>query len=122
MRKESLPRGIHRRNGSLVISFAYQGKVKYLSLGDCTPEHAKDQRSIIRMEIRKGTWQPKPVASKAPEPAPGSGTDCLCQGPLRTLREPYIRHYRNDGGKDEGRQTISWNYLKPMLQTCPSKM
>jgi len=33
MRKEVLPRGIHRRNGSLVISFAYQGKVKYVSLG-----------------------------------------------------------------------------------------
>jgi len=36
------------------------------------------------------------------------------------LWEPYIRHYRNDGGKDEGRQTISWNHLRPVFGELPA--
>ncbi len=32
MKSEKLPRGVHRRKGSLVISFAFNGKIKYLSL------------------------------------------------------------------------------------------
>ena len=106
MKKEKLPRGIHRADsGSLVISFAYEGKVKYQSLGNCSLEFARDQLAITKMEIRKGTWQPKPPVTKTPEPAPVYT--------VKDLWEPYIRKYRNDGGKDEGRQQIAWNHLQP---------
>ena len=113
-RKETLPRGIHRRVSSLVISFAYEGKVKYLSLGDCSVAFAKDQRALIRSEIRKGTWQPKPPV-RAPQPAP----DPVVY--VKDLWEPYIRRYRNEGGKDEGRQKISWNHLKPTFAELPAE-
>ncbi len=108
-RKENLPRGIHRRGPSLVISFAYEGKVKYLSLGDCSAAFARDQRALIRSEIRKGTWQPKPPA-RAPQPAP----DPIVR--VADLWPPYLCRYRNEGGKDEQRQQISWNHLKPTFE------
>ena len=85
MRKEILPRGIHRRDGSLVISFAYQGKVKYVSLGNCSVEFARDQLAITKMEIRKGSYVPKAaiVPTPAPEPAPIIYT-------VKDLWNPYI--------------------------------
>jgi len=114
MRKEVLPRGIHRRDGSLVISFAYQGKVKYVSLGNCSVEFARDQLAITKMEIRKGSYVPKAaiVPTPAPEPAPIIYT-------VKDLWNPYIVDYRNRGGKDEGRQTIAWNNLRPTFEAIP---
>jgi len=114
MRKEILPRGIHRRNGSLVISFAYQGKVKYVSLGNCSVEFARDQLAITKMEIRKGSYVPKAaiVPTAALEPLPIIYT-------VKDLWNPYIVDYRNRGGKDEGRQTIAWNNLRPTFEAVP---
>ena len=114
MRKEVLPRGIHRRNGSLVISFAYQGKVKYVSLGNCSVEFARDQLAITKMEIRKGSYVPKAAIAPtaALEPVPIIYT-------VKDLWNPYIVDYRNRGGKDEGRQTIAWNNLRPTFEAIP---
>lgn len=111
MRREILPRGHHYRNGSRVISFAYQGKITYLTLGPCSLEFAKEQRAIIKMQIRQGTYQPKPRASKTPtqEPTP------VCK--VKDLWEPYLRNYKNLGGRHSGRQTIAWNYLAPIFGT-----
>jgi integrase len=110
MRKETLPRGIHRRNGSLVISYSVAGKVRYQSLGDCSLESAKDQLLLTKLEIRKGTWKPK--QSCVPEPVAVVYT-------VKDLWEPYFRRYRNDGGKDEGRLQIAWNHLKPTFEDVP---
>ena len=105
MRKEKLPRGIHRRGSSLVISFAYQKIVRYVSLGNCSVEFARDQLAITKMEIRKGTWKPKAGAAQIPEPAPVAKVE--------DLWTPYVTNYCNRGGKDKGRQTIAWHHLAP---------
>jgi len=110
MRKETLPRGIHRRSGSLVISYSVGGKVRYQSLGDCSLEFAKDQLAITKMEIRKGTWQPKQSSALVPAQVIYKVQD---------LWEPYLRHYANKGGKDASRQTIAWNHLEPMFGLIP---
>ncbi len=102
MRPEKLPRGIHRRGSSLVISFAVDKKIRYVSLGDCSPEFARDQLAITKMEIRKGVWKPK-TACQILEPEPVAT--------VASLWEPYLTDYRNRGGKDSGRQTIAWNHL-----------
>jgi integrase len=103
MRREILPRGVHRRNGSLIISYSVGGRVRYQSLGDCSLEFAKDQLAITKMEIRKGAWKPKQSCN--PEPAP-----VVCK--VRDLWQPYLTHYANKGGRDASRQTIAWNHLK----------
>jgi integrase len=110
MRKEILPRGIHRRNGSLVISYSVGGKVRYQSLGDCSLESAKDQLLLTKLEIRKGTWKPK--QSCDPELAP-------VVYKVQDLWEPYLRHYANKGGKDASRQTIAWNHLQDTFAAVP---
>jgi integrase len=110
MRKEILPRGIHRRNGSLVISYSVSGKVRYQSLGDCSLEFAKDQLAITKMEIRKGEWKPRqPIAA---EPA-------QVVYKVEDLWQPYLTHYANKGGKDASRQTIAWNHLKDTFAAVP---
>ena len=110
MRKETLPRGIHRRNGSLVISYSVAGRVRYQSLGDCSLEFAKDQLAITKMEIRKGEWKPK--QSIAAESAP-------VVYKVEDLWQPYLTHYGNKGGKDASRQTIAWNHLKDTFASVP---
>src|SRR5438874_13133138 len=99
MRKEVLPRGIHRRDGSLVHSFAYQGKVKYVSLGNCSVEFARDQLAITKMEIRKGSYVPKAAIVFF---FTAAATTVIYT--VKDLWNPYIVDYRNRGGKDEGRQ------------------
>jgi hypothetical protein len=115
MRREVLPRGIHRRNGSLVISFAYQGKVKYVSLSNCSVEFARDQLAITKMAIRNGTYVPKP-SGNTPEPKPEPKV-VIC---VWDLWEPYLRSYRNKGKKNESRQAISWNHLKATFEAILS--
>jgi integrase len=110
MRKESLPRGIHRRNGSLVISYSVGGKVRYQSLGDCSLEFAKDRLAITKMQIREGTWKPKVAFNIEPAPAVSKVED---------LWQPYLTHYGNKGGKDASRQTIAWNHLKDTFAAVP---
>jgi integrase len=110
MRKETLPLGIHRRNGSLVISYSVGGRVRYQSLGDCSLESAKDQLLLAKLEIRKGTWKPKQSCN--PEPAP-----VVCK--VQDLWQPYLTHYANKGGKDASRQTIAWNHLKDTFAAVP---
>jgi integrase len=103
MRKETLPRGIHRRSGSLVISYSVNGTVKYQSLGDCSLESAKEQLLLTKLEIRKGTWRPKQACNIEPAPV-------VCT--VQDLWQPYLTHYGNKGGRDASRQTIAWNHLK----------
>jgi integrase len=110
MRKEILPRGIHRRNGSLVISYSVGGKVRYQSLGDCSVESAKEQLLLTKLEIRKGTWQPKQSMAAVPAPVTYKVED---------LWQPYLTHYANKGGKDASRQTIAWNHLKDTFAVVP---
>jgi len=102
MRKEKLPRGIHRRHGSLVISFAYEGKVKYLSLGNCSLAFAKDELSGTKKKIREGNYVPK-VGPVAP----------VTTYTVADLWPIYRANYENLGGRDTGRQEIAWKRLKP---------
>ena len=85
MRKETLPRGIHRRNGSLVISYSVAGRVRYQSLGDCSLEFAKDQLRYHQdgnQERRHGNLNSPITAESAP-----------VVYKVEDLWQPYLTHY-----------------------------
>jgi integrase len=96
---EKLPRGVRRRAGSLVVTFALaDGTIERRSLGPVSTQYAKQQRAIFQREVSEGRYtkrQPKKTLFTVGD-----------------LWEPYLRKYRNRGGKDEGRLTIAWNHLK----------
>ena len=65
-----LPRGIHRRGDSLVVSFADKnGKIIRRALGPVSLSYAVEQLGIFKRQVREGNYEPKRPRVK-PEPAP----------------------------------------------------
>ena len=62
-----LPRGIHRRGKSLVVSFALaDGTIERRSLGPVSAGYAQEQLGIFKRQVREGTYQKR---QPRPEPA-----------------------------------------------------
>ena len=102
-----LPRGIRRRGNSLVVAFALaDGTIERRALGPVSIQYAKEQRGIYQREVSEGRYTK--AKSKTPKKTSYRVAD---------LWEPYLRNYRNRGGKDEGRLAIAWNHLKPKFAT-----
>jgi integrase len=104
--KERLPRGIRRRGTSLVVSFALaDGTIERRSLGPVGIQYAKEQREIFRRQVRENSYQRRQPRVQETFYTVGD------------LWSPYLRNYRNRGGKDEGRLEIAWAHLKPTFET-----
>ena len=83
--------------------------------GEVTLKEAVAQRVRWMDQVRKGEYKKKKDAVATPVPVPEAEPVIY----VKDLWEPYIRQYRNDGGKDEGRQNISWNHLRPVFAELP---
>jgi integrase len=68
-------------------------------------QYAKQQRAIFQREVAEGRYiKAKPRSEKK--------TSFV----VADLWEPYLRDYRNRGGRNEGRQEIAWGHLQPMFE------
>jgi integrase len=108
-KKNKLPRGIRRRGTSLVVSFALSdGKIERRSLGPVDLKWAITQRGLYQRQVREGTYQKRQLRPELTKKIR-----------VADLLEPYLRKYRNKGGKDDSRLMIGWNHLKPMFAVVP---
>lgn len=106
---KKLPRGIRRRGDSLVVCFALpDGSIERRSLGPVDVAYAKGELAIFKKQVAEGTYEPW-KKRQAPKPVYTVGS----------LWEPYLRNYRNEGGRDAGRLEIAWNHLKPSFEKTP---
>lgn len=104
--EKKLPRGIHRRGDSLVVSFALaDGTIERRSVGPLTVDQAVEERVMFRRQVRLGTYEKR---KPAPPPPPKE-----IPLPVAALWPLYVTNYTNGGGRDAGRQEIAWKKLQP---------
>jgi integrase len=109
---ETLPRGIHKRGNSLVVSFALaDGSIERRSVGIFGVISIADAlRDLLnfKQQVKVGTYQ-----KRQPAPPKEIATTVADLWPV------YLQNYTDHGGRDAGRQTIAWNRLEPTFGEIP---
>jgi integrase len=106
-----LPRGIHRRGYSLVVSFALaDGTIERRSLGPVSAAYAEEQLGIFKRQVREGSYQKK--QPRAVEVAP---VTCL------HAWEKYLADATMNG-KRVDRMRQAWAHLETFAQIPASDL
>ena len=105
-----LPRGIHRRGNSLVVSFALaDGTIERRSLGPVSASYAQEQVGIFKRQVREGTYEKRKPRVESP-----AETTCA------DLWEAYKKDCQQRGVRRMDRLQLAWSHLKPVFGRRPA--
>jgi integrase len=105
-----LPRGIHRRGKSLVVSFALaEGAIERRSLGPVSTSYAQEQLGIFKRQVREGTYQ-----KRQPRPEPVKEITCS------DLWTAYKKNCETREVKRMDRLALAWKHLEPVFGVRPA--
>jgi integrase len=99
-----LPRGVHRRGNSLVVSFALaDGTIERRSLGSVSAGFAQEQLGIFKRQVRQGEYQ-----KRQPRQVERKETTCA------DLWKLYLADAETRGKRTD-RLATAWTHLKAQL-------